>query len=136
MAGTMFRDGDINVGLNQIGDMDKGNVGNGDGAANGHARQITEAEVVIDRLLALDVCVVVGWMAYCMTLFAAVPGVRLALQVLIAIVAAADVVLVIAMLGKALRLLRRREMYEPLFQIAFNVAAAVVLVLQMFVGVF
>ena len=71
-----------------------------------------------------------------MTLCAAVPGVRLALQILIAIVAAADVVLVIAMLGKALRLLRRREMYEPLFQIAFNVAAAVVLVLQMFVGVF
>lgn len=125
-----------NVGFKQKDAMKKDNLTDVGDAANEPVHQITEAELVIDRLLAADVCVVVGWMAYCMTLFAAVPGVRLALQILIAIIAVVDAVLVIAMLGKALRLLRRRGMYEPLFQIAFNVAAAVVLVLQMFVGVF
>lgn len=89
----------------------------------------SRADLLLERLLNLDMCLVVAWMAYAVGTAIDNRAVVLAAIVLTAAVMA------LSRMGTAWQLFREEKRSAALWHIPMIAAAAVLLVLQMFLGV-
>lgn len=95
----------------------------------------SRADLLLERLLNLDMCLVVAWMAYAVGTAIDNRAVVLALEVVLAAIVLTAAVMALGRMGTAWRLFREEKRSAALWHIPMIAAAAVLLVLQMFLGV-
>lgn len=98
-------------------------------------RRSSRADLLLERLLNLDMCLVVAWMAYAVGTAIDNRAVVLALEVVLAAIVLTAAVMALARMGTAWQLFREEKRSAALWHIPTIAAAAVLLVLQMFLGV-
>ena len=115
----------------------KSNMKTSDNIHGGDATDLrsSRADLLLERLLNLDMCLVVAWMAYAVGTAIDNRAVVLALEVVLAAIVLTAAVMALARMGTAWQLFREEKRSAALWHIPTIAAAAVLLVLQMFLGV-